>query len=336
MSAAAPLSRRVAAIVSRPLITVVACSSASSDEPEHDPRLGGFDRASSRVSALFWIEGSTVAPTLATRDEGCGDDRERARLLDQYYTQPEIAARYYRVFTKRYDPARFLMVEPSAGAGAFFGLMPNGSLAFDIDPRSGGIWKADFLKVQMRCTRPIAVLGNPPFGRNSSLAIAFFNRAAAQSHVVAFILPRTARKHGFQNRLDRNFHLVHEEIVPKRAFLFCGRPYTVTAVFQIWERRRQERELWPSDTEHPDFDILPDKEGADFAIRRVGGKAGLVLPDLEGSPHSHLFIRAKVPGVKEAMIALEREFVNVAGNIAGNPCLAKSELVDLYNRRHSR
>lgn len=121
--------------------------------------------------------------------------------------------------------------------------------------------------------------------------------------------------------------------MPPDAFLFCGRTYDVPAVFQIWERRGYERTLWMVETRHPDFDFLDDHVGAAFAIRRVGAWAGVVLDDLTGSPKSHHFILPTAPGVKAVMIELEREFRAVAGNVAGNPSLARSETVALYRSR---
>ena len=60
-------------------------------------------------------------------------------LLDQYYTRQHVAQKLYRSFRKFCDPDRYQLVEPSAGTGSFFRLMPQGSLAFDVDPKYPGI-----------------------------------------------------------------------------------------------------------------------------------------------------------------------------------------------------
>jgi hypothetical protein len=54
-------------------------------------------------------------------------------------------------------------------------------------------------------------ISNPPFGRNNSLSIPFFNRAAEHSEFIAFIVPRSWRKWSVLNRLDRRFHLVSDK-----------------------------------------------------------------------------------------------------------------------------
>ena len=219
-------------------------------------------------------ERSEVAPIVVRGRAAPNYDRASALRLHQYYTRHDVANRLHDVFRKHCDPARYLMVEPSAGAGSFFRLLPAGSLGFDVDPRYPGIRRADFLNVRLPRSRPIACLGNPPFGRNANLAIAYFNYAAARSRLIGFILPRTARRGSFQNKLNRNFHLAHEKVVPDDAFLFCGSPYNVPAVFQIWERRTYPRELWPVETEHSDSSssriaLGPTSPSGALALERV-------------------------------------------------------------------
>lgn len=256
-----------------------------------------------------------------------------AVLYDQYYTQDNVAAALFDEVVKRYDPRLYQMLEPSAGTGAFFRLMPPGSLGVDIDPKGPGIVEADFLERRVESGRPLATIGNPPFGTNSSMAIKFFNHAATMSNVIAFVLPRTFRKRSLQNRLNENFHLVHEQIVPANAFLFMGKPYNVPAVFQIWERRGVARTLHVIETSHPDFEFTTWDQ-ADFAIQRVGAKAGRIHHDFERSANAHFFVRVATRSTR-ARDRIQRvmrmlDFPAAAGNVAGKPSLAKSEIVALY------
>ena len=109
-------------------------------------------------------------------------------LLDQYYTRQHVAQKLYRSFRKFCDPERYQLVEPSAGTGSFFMLMPQGSLAFDVDPKFPGIVTADFLSVEIRSEREVAVVGNPPFGRSASMAVRFFNHAAWQARLASALV----------------------------------------------------------------------------------------------------------------------------------------------------
>ncbi|MBM3928107.1 MAG: SAM-dependent methyltransferase [Sphingomonadales bacterium] len=256
------------------------------------------------------------------------DNRASDERLDQYYTHPDVAEHFYAIFREHFDPAAYLMVEPSAGTGSFLKVMPDGSIGYDVEPKYPGIQTADFLTVRIDNDRAIAILGNPPFGRNASMAVRFFNHAAAQVSVIAFILPRTFRKASIENRLHRNFHLIREEPVPEDAFLFRGKPFNVPAVFQIWERRSYLRPLRPDVTWHPDFEFLTTPDLADFAIQRVGAGAGRLHHDFAASPSSHYFIRGDVEHIMARI-----NFRTVAADVAGNPSLSKAEIVALYQAR---
>lgn len=271
--------------------------------------------------ATHYIE---TAPRTGARHAARIDNRPSDVRLDQYYTRPDIAAHLYAVFREYFDPKGLLMVEPSAGTGSFCRLLPFGSLAFDVEPKYRGIQTADFLTMHIQSDRPLGIIGNPPFGKNASMAVRFFNHAAWQSNVIALILPRSFRKGSIVNRLDRAFHLLHEKEVPANAFLFRSKPYNVPALFQIWERRPEQRDLLPTDTRHPDFKFSKPQD-ADFAIQRVGARAGLVHHKFTASPKSHYFIKGDV----EAQMR-QLDFASVVGNTAGNPSLAKAEIVALY------
>ncbi|TVV76271.1 SAM-dependent methyltransferase [Sphingomonas solaris] len=245
--------------------------------------------------------------------------------LDQYYTKDEVAAYFYRKFQQHFNDGLYLMVEPSAGTGSFLKLLPHGSIGYDLDPKYAGIIPADFLKVEIESGgRPVAIIGNPPFGKNASMAVRFFNHGARQSDVVALIVPRSFRKASIENRLDPAFQKVFEEAVPDNAFLSDGKAFHVPAMFQIWVRGDEPRRLRLVETKHPDFEFTTfDK--ADFAIQRVGAQAGRVHHDLSRSPSSTYFIRGKVERVMARL-----DFRRFTGDVAGNPSLAKSEIVLLY------
>lgn len=276
-------------------------------------------------TALYAVVGPCgVCASKDTKPTRAEDKCSSDVRLNQYYTCNDVAKRLYAIFCEHIDPTAVRIVEPSAGEGAFFKMLPPGSLGFDVDPKCPGMVTADFLHVEICADLPVAVLGNPPFGKNASMAVRFFNHAAHQSDLIAFIMPRSVRKAAIENRLNSDFHLLREEDVPESAFLFRGKPFDVPAVFQIWERRSHPRLLKPVATKHPDFEFTsPDR--ADFAIQRVGARAGRVHRDFKASPNSHYFIRGKVESVMR-----ELDFTTVTGDVAGNPSLAKSEIIRLY------
>ena len=119
-------------------------------------------------------------------------------MLDKFYTKPVVAERLF-CLVKEYTTNPQTFLEPSAGNGVFLGLLTSLSdnvIAFDISPDASGITQADFLSQDVG--KVDVVIGNPPFGKNSSLAVKFFNKCAEwQPEVIAFVLPRTFKKPRF-------------------------------------------------------------------------------------------------------------------------------------------
>lgn len=250
--------------------------------------------------------------------------------LCQYYTRPEIAEMLFRLLKNQVDLRNHLIVEPTAGAAAFLRLFPAGGIGFDIDPRDKRIWWADFFGLEIYSDRPLAFVGNPPFsGSGKHSYVEFFNHAAEMADIVAMILPRSARKASVQNRFNRHFHLLHEADVPKDAYIYGSDSFDAPTVFQIWRRCDHLRPLRPTATTHCDFDFTTEDQ-ADFAVQRVGSKAGKVHTDFQQKRSTHYFIRAHVPGVEEHMRSIN--FAEAARDTAAIKSLAKSEIVALYGR----
>ncbi|MFN3473021.1 MAG: hypothetical protein ACK4ZW_03135 [Blastomonas sp.] len=261
------------------------------------------------------------------------DAYARAAELDQIFTTDEVARDLLDFVIRRYGSQPHLFIEPSAGLGAFLNHMPASKIGIELDCKIPGLLAADFLTVSVQCTPPIIVVGNPPFGKSSSLAVEFFNHAARMADVIAFVLPMTFKKASIQNRLHANFYLVEEVDVPAFAFTFRSKPKNVPCTFQIWERRQGERKLHDLQMSHPDFEFT-DRENADFAVQRVGANAGRVHHDFKQSTwrsgeklvKDHYFIRGPVERIFRKL-----DFASMARNTAGNPSLAKTEIVALYS-----
>lgn len=274
-----------------------------------------------------------------------------ARALDQFYTQSHVAKQCL-AFLEQHVPAKVykkaVFLEPSAGAGSFFDILPANKYGFDLQPKHTAVHQQNFLDFSIdtlsavareEVTGPVITVGNPPFGKNSSLALKFINIAANFSAYVAFILPNTFRKDSMVNKIDRHLHLVAELPLDKNSFEFEGQPYDVPCVFQVWERRAAERPLTEKALSHEDFAFVGKDEPHDFAIRRVGGLAGKVItPDVANyssySPASHYYIKAAPSKRKECLAILrdEIDWASVKYNTAGNPSVSKRELVALYSK----
>lgn len=257
---------------------------------------------------------------------------QKAQDLDQFFTKKSLAEYFFTILedylVKEEIEAQWWL-EPSAGSGAFYHLMPeNLRTGVDISPQIEGIVHADFLEYPLPDKKYIT-LGNPPFGKNSSLAIKFFNKCALLSEVIAFIVPKTFKKTSVINKLHPEFHLEYSEDLPDHSFELEGVPYNVPCVFQIWKKKTDVRSPIKMATTHTDFEFCQPLD-ANFAIQRVGVNAGAVKKEvLTVSPQSHYFIKS-VEGEEVINTFGRIDWSSVKYNTAGNPSISKGELVGLY------
>ena len=104
-----------------------------------------------------------------------------------------------------------LIIEPSAGGGAFIKylkLLTKKQIFLDIAPQHKEIIKQDYLTfdpltledINVTNNSKIHVVGNPPFGRQSSTAKKFIKHITKceNTQMIAFILPKSFKKMSFQ------------------------------------------------------------------------------------------------------------------------------------------
>ena len=250
--------------------------------------------------------------------------------LDQYYTKDDIAIHCINKVKTFIDISKYTIIEPSAGTGAFFKYLPQ-AIGLDLEPKYQGIIKQDFLEYIPNSNNNI-IIGNPPFGKNSSLALKFFNKSADFADYICFILPRTFRKPTIVNKLNKYFHLQYEEILPKNSFIYLDKSYDVPCVFQIWAKKEYNREYIDTNIicKHIEFTTF---DNCDYMIRRVGGLAGKVIPkDPKYSISSNYCIKSSNK-IKELLNNSYDELNTIASDVAGNPSLSKYELRYYINKQ---
>lgn len=262
-------------------------------------------------------------------------DQESSRKLDQFYTNPVYASSFLEKFDKLVglDSADVLL-EPSAGSGSFYNLLdPAKRQGLDLDPKCNGISQMNFFDWCPPVDSVIYTIGNPPFGKNASLAVKFFNHSAVFSDAIAFVLPKTFRKASIVNRLHRGFHKIYDEDVPKNSFIFNQKEYDVWCCGQIWVKKHESRSLIPIlslDIVNKWFEVVSCYKNADFAVQRVGGGAGTIKTDnlSKYSSQSHYMIKQHDRRVLDVFKKID--FNGVKFNTAGNPSVSASEMVDLW------
>ena len=155
------------------------------------------------------------------------------------------------------------------------------------------------------------------------------------SSTIAFIVPKTFRKASLQNRLDRGFTLVVDVDIQSKSFLFNGKEYDVPCCFQIWKKSTKTRQLKNTKRSHDWFDFTSPEE-ADFAIRRVGWRAGAIETTalMKLSVQNTYFIKVKNPALLSVLQKVD--FSVIRTQTAGVRSVSKGELVSLLDREIER
>ncbi len=269
----------------------------------------------------------------------------REEGLDKFYTIPSYSKKCIDKVFELYDKTKFdLIVEPSAGNGSFFNQLEfENKVGIDISPENENIVKMDFFDYHPPTHKNnILVIGNPPFGKVSSIAIKFFNHSSKWSNVIAFIIPRTFRRPSVQNKLNKMFHLTYDEDVSTKPCCFSPQ-MMVKCCFQIWEKKEFERPFIDLPTKHEDWEFLsfgPIDEygqptppnGADFAMRAYGGKIGEIVKIKlhELRPKSWHWIKSNIK--KEELInRFNKLDYSDSLNTARQNSMGRGELVRLYS-----
>ena len=257
----------------------------------------------------------------------------RKNLVDKYYTRPDIAGNcVQKILDLIPRPNEYTWIEPSAGAGVFVRAFDFPIYAIDLQPDAPNIEKADFM-IWEPPPGPRIFIGNPPFGRQASMARRFMARAAALDAAwIAFILPRSFEKPSLQSCIPRNYHLVLCERLVENAFIVNGRAHDVPCVYQIWEKRTTERVSEP--TEEPrGFSYVKSTDTYDMVVRRVGVYAGRAYPNGGVfSPQSHYFIRLHIFSEKVNILIRKMCEHTFPTNTTGPRSLSKGEITSVLNR----
>jgi len=262
----------------------------------------------------------------------------RTNMKDQFYTSESVAKSCIQHIIKLVPAAcNYTWVEPSAGNGAFLHNIPASfkKIGLDIDPKADDIIKQDYLSwVPPISTNPdIIVFGNPPFGRQSSLAKSFISKSCKFAKIIAFILPRSFTKPSMYNSFDLKFHLIHSAELEKDSFVINGAKYDVPCVFQIWQKHDTDRAV-PEKIQPNGFEYVKHDELYHAAFRRVGVFAGECFKNdgTEFSIQSYYFLKFN----DDIMANIDTIIAKInnhtfPSNTLGPRSLSKSEVNEVIN-----
>ena len=266
--------------------------------------------------------------------------------IDKFYTKSSIVDLCISNISKylTIDKIETWFLEPSAGNGAWINgikKLSDNAIFLDIQPEANNIIQMDYLNFDINTLNfdisktKIHVVGNPPFGRQSSLAIKFIKKSAEFANSISFILPKSFKKDSMKKAFPLNFHLVFEIDLPENSFLVEDKECDVPCIFQIWVKSDSELRLVKEKIEPLNFTFVKRQE-ADantIAFRRVGVNAGKTSMDvMEKSEQSHYFIRfSDNVIVDDTLISKLDSIVFDTNNTVGPKSISKQELIEKYN-----
>lgn len=270
----------------------------------------------------------------------------RTNDKDQFYTKIDVAKKCVaHIIENCFDAKDYVWIEPSVGGGAFLTSVPQEfiKIGIDLDPKiestpNYSIIKSDYMmyeydKSNIKSLHPnkkVIVFGNPPFGKQGSLAKKFIKHSLF-ADIIAFILPKSFVKPR-QCVFNMFYHKVFEADVEKDAFEVNGASYDVPCVFQIWKKENHEREK-VAKIPAIGFKYVKKSNPYHIAIRRVGvyaGKCYVVNAALSSSSHYFIYIDEKnVNNVGEIMDKVNNYVF--PSNTVGPRSLSKSEINYVLN-----
>ncbi len=260
--------------------------------------------------------------------------------IDKYYTKSNIVYQCIDLIKNKLTISKDdLIIEPSAGNGSFISkikTLTNNYKFYDIKPDNSEIIEQDFLELDTdninNQYNKIHIIGNPPFGRQSSSAIKFIKKCCSFSKSISFILPKSFKKDSMKKYFSNNFHLIHQIDLPDNSFVVNNKDCHVPCVFQIWEYKDEPRNK-VNKIKPINFKFVNKEDTPDISFRRVGVYAGNISKDiLDKSEQSHYFIKFTNNKTVNENIELLKNIKFDFNNTVGPNSISKQELIKEFNK----
>jgi len=262
--------------------------------------------------------------------------------IDKYYTNKDTVDICMKLIKDNVNINKDddLVIEPSAGNGSFIPhikLISKHHLFYDIEPDNDNIVQKDFISLEhddipnSKSYDRIHVIGNPPFGRQSSLAIKFIKQSSRYCNSISFILPKSFKKNSLKKHFPLSFHLALEYDLPDNAFNVNNTIYNVPCVFQIWIKKDTERDS-PVKLLPNNFRFVKKDDDHDISFTRVGINAGNIDTDTNSkSIQSHYFIQFDKTISNTLYTKLQNIQYDCKNNTVGPKSISKQELIKEFN-----
>jgi predicted RNA methylase len=250
---------------------------------------------------------------------------------EQFYTPPELArSLVQKVESVLGSLEGKSVLEPAGGTGSFVEAAYAKGVKKVIHRK---VLLGNFLDQELT-EQNLITISNPPFGRNNSLSIPFFNHAASVSDAICFIVPRSWRKWSVTNRLDLNFELVSDQdididYIDSDGELISDKSRLATC-FQIWKRSEKTR----VPVKVTDMGVIQkvSPELADVSMTIFGYGCGSIKEEFERVPNTtQLFLKLNHPQVLSALRSVN--FSKFFKNTAYTEALSIQEINYLLNEQ---
>ena len=265
----------------------------------------------SESTLLDFVEDSEEMPENPDKKVKLGNKRVTGK--EQYYTPNDTAQEIFKNLLEMVpDLSSRVFIEPAGGTGSFINAAIKVGIkdiiSYDIEPHHPKVKAGDFLLQHIDAVNAITVT-NPPFGRNNSLSIPFFNHSAKTSEYIVFVVPRSWRKWTVQNKLDRRFELIRDDDLTINYVDVNGehgyKNNNLRTCIQYW--KRSDTNLRPIYAVEDMGIITKCKfDEADVSLTIFGYGCGTVKTDFPRKPNTtQMFLKLNHPMALEALQSVD-------------------------------
>jgi hypothetical protein len=265
--------------------------------------------------------------------------------IDKFYTKQNVAQNCSNIAQQllNIDNLIDVVIEPSAGNGVFIDSLTkicSNCLFYDIQPEHESIIIQDYLSFDYSnilipdLNTRYHIIGNPPFGRQSTLAIKFIKYSSQYCDSISFILPKSFKKDSMQRHFPLQFHLIYQcDLEPNSFLINSSEEKDVPCVFQIWKKEKYNRKTVDK-IEANGFKFVKKDEDPDISFRRVGVNAGKIDENNlnDKSIQSHYFIKFNDNIDKKDIIKKISQIQYTNNNTVGPQSISKQEIIVEINR----
>jgi hypothetical protein len=207
---------------------------------------------------------------------------------DQFYTPKETAEECFNIFLKIIDNYQeklddFRFIEPSAGDGRFLTILPENTIAIDIEPKHSSIIQSDYLDWLPNDKYRYVIFGNPPFGLRGHIALKFINHSNKFAEYVCFILPQLFESDGkgVPRKRVEGFNLIYSTKINSNFYEPNGNSIKINTIFQIWSKNHSNENYELKTKNNNQIKVYSMSNGGTASTTRnknMIGKCDIYLP----------------------------------------------------------